>query len=102
MRAGLVNHRCAGRIGLHRLDAVLCAGLRLVSLAGSDDFAVPGLQTEPELPARMYRIVVPGSRPGCRCVWLPEKQAERLDGLRQRFSEKMVDIFKTYEVPLPG
>ena len=50
----------------------------------------------------MYRIVVPGSRPGCRCVWLPEKQAKRLDGLRQRFSEKMVDIFKTYEVPLPG
>lgn len=45
---------------------------------------------------------MPGSRPGCRCVWLPEKQAERLDGLRQRFSEKMVDIFKTYEVPLPG
>ena len=43
-----------------------------------------------------------GCRPGCRCVWLPEKQAERLDGLRQRFSEKMVDIFKTYEVPLPG
>jgi hypothetical protein len=50
----------------------------------------------------MYRIVVPGSRPGCRCVWLPEKLAERLDGLRQRFSEKMVDIFKTYEVQLPG
>jgi uncharacterized membrane protein YeaQ/YmgE (transglycosylase-associated protein family) len=39
----------AGRVRLDRLNALLGVGLRLVSLTGSDDLAVRGLQVESEL-----------------------------------------------------
>jgi hypothetical protein len=42
----------AGRVHLDRLDALLGIGLRLVTLAGSDDLAVRGLQVETELTRR--------------------------------------------------
>jgi hypothetical protein len=48
---GEVDHRGAGCVRLHRLNALLGTRLRLISLTGSDDFAIGRLEGKRNLPA---------------------------------------------------
>ena len=52
--AGLVHHRGAGCVRLDCLNALLGISLRLVTLAGSNDLAVRGLQVKTKLASVVF------------------------------------------------